>query len=36
MWNHRELTDGERMVKAIEGAEGKRLTYKTPIAKSGA
>lgn len=27
MWGHRELTDGERMVAAIQGAEGKRLMY---------
>lgn len=30
MWNHREVTDGERMVAAIEGAEGKRLFYRMP------
>jgi hypothetical protein len=29
-WNARHVSDGERMVKAIEGAEGKRLTYKQP------
>lgn len=28
VWNHREVTDGERMVAAMEGAEGKRLMYK--------
>lgn len=27
VWNHREVTDGERMVAAMEGAEGKRLMY---------
>lgn len=26
-WNHRKVTDGERMVAAIRGAEGKRLMY---------
>lgn len=30
-WKHRKVTDGERMVSAIEGAEGKRLMYKEPI-----
>lgn len=30
MWNNRKVTDGERMVAAIEGAEGKRLFYKQP------
>jgi transposase-like protein len=29
-WNARKVSDGERMVKAIEGAEGRRLTYKQP------
>ena len=29
-WNHRKVTDGERMVAAIGGAEGKRLTYREP------
>ncbi|MBI4963041.1 MAG: IS1595 family transposase [Desulfomonile tiedjei] len=27
-WNYRKVTDGERMVAAIEGAEGKRLMYR--------
>jgi len=27
-WNHRKLTDGERMVETVKAAEGKRLTYK--------
>ncbi|MCX5645073.1 MAG: IS1595 family transposase [Phycisphaerae bacterium] len=27
-WNRRKVSDGERMVAAIKGAEGKRLTYK--------
>jgi transposase-like protein len=26
-WKYRHTTDGERMVEAIKGAEGKRLTY---------
>jgi transposase-like protein len=29
-WNHRGVTDGERMVAAIEGAEGRRLMYREP------
>ena len=27
-WDHRRVTDGERMVSGIKGAEGKRLMYK--------
>lgn len=27
-WNYRKVSDGERMVAAIEGAEGKRLMYR--------
>jgi len=27
-WDHRNVTDGERMVAALKGAEGKRLTYR--------
>ena len=27
-WNHRKVSDGARMIAAIQGAEGKRLTYK--------
>ena len=27
-WNHRDVTDGARMVKAVESTEGKRLTYR--------
>jgi transposase-like protein len=27
-WDERKVTDGERTVEAIKGAEGKRLTYK--------
>jgi len=30
MWDSRKISDGERMVRAIEGAEGKRLYYKEP------
>jgi hypothetical protein len=30
-WNTRGLSDGERMVKAIGLAEGKRLTYKAAV-----
>lgn len=29
-WNTRKVTDGERMVAAIEGAEGRRLIYREP------
>ena len=30
-WNSRAMTDAERAVIAIEGADGKRLTYKEPV-----
>lgn len=30
-WNHRSETDGERTVRAIQGAKGKRLTYQCPL-----
>ena len=30
-WDYRKVTDGERMVAAIQGAEGKRLMYRSPI-----
>jgi transposase-like protein len=30
-WSQRGVTDGERMVEAIRGAEGKRLMYREPI-----
>jgi transposase-like protein len=30
-WDHRKTSDGQRMVAAIEGAEGKRLTYRQPV-----
>jgi transposase-like protein len=29
-WNHRKVTDGERMVAAIKGVKGKRLMYVQP------
>lgn len=29
-WNHRQVSDGERMVAAIKGAEGRRLMYREP------
>jgi len=30
-WNNRKVSDGERVVTAIRGIEGKRLYYKDPI-----
>ncbi len=30
-WDHRKTTDGQRMVAAVNGAEGKRLKYKGPV-----
>lgn len=33
-YNTRDLTDGERTVKLIQGAEGKRLTYKQQSSKN--
>jgi len=30
-WDHRHVTDGERMVAAIRGVKGKRLMYREPI-----
>jgi transposase-like protein len=30
-WNHRKVTDGERMVAAVGTIEGKRLTYRQAI-----
>lgn len=27
-WDHRKISDGDGMVAAIKGAEGKRLTYR--------
>jgi transposase-like protein len=32
-WDHRKVSDGERMVAAIKGAEGKRLMYREPVRK---
>jgi hypothetical protein len=32
LWNHREVSDTFRTEVAIEGSEGKRLTYSTPRA----
>ncbi len=32
-WNHRNVSDGTRMVAAIKGAEGRRLMYREPVAK---
>jgi transposase-like protein len=32
-WNNRHLNSGERFVTGLKKAEGKRLTYKMPIAK---
>jgi transposase-like protein len=29
-WEHRKVSDGHRMVAAVEGAEGKRLMYQQP------
>jgi transposase-like protein len=29
-WNHRKMTDGDRLVAAIIGAEGRRLMYRDP------
>lgn len=31
MYNNRKLTDGQRVVRALRGAEGKRLMYREPI-----
>lgn len=32
-WDRRNVSDGERMVAAINGTEGKRLTYRQPVKK---
>lgn len=32
-WDHRGVTDGERMVAGLKNSEGKRLMYKQPIAE---
>jgi len=34
LYNGRDLEDGERTVKAIRGAVGKRLFYRQPVARS--
>lgn len=34
-YNHRELRDGERVVAAIEAADGKRLRYRDPVDSKG-
>ena len=31
-WSLRQITDADRTVRAIMAGEGKRLTYKTPVA----
>jgi transposase-like protein len=36
LWNNRQMNDGERTIAAIKGAEGKRLTYKEPMAQQQA
>ena len=33
--NHRGLCDGERVVAAIEAADGKRLRYRDPVNSKG-
>lgn len=33
-WNHRKVSDGHRMVAAVNGSEGKRLKYKGPSGDS--
>jgi transposase-like protein len=33
-WNTRQVNDGERIAEAIKSAEGKRLMYREPTAKS--
>jgi hypothetical protein len=34
-WKHRGVTDGQRMVAALDGAEGKRLMYRQPTENAG-
>jgi transposase-like protein len=34
-WNNRSLRDGERVVAAIEAADGKRLRYREPVNSKG-
>jgi len=33
LWNNRKMNDGERTITAIQGAEGKRLMYRDPLAE---
>jgi len=33
-WDRRKITDGERMVEAIKGIEGKRLYFEEPIGEN--
>jgi len=33
LWNNRQMNDAERTITAIQGAEGKRLMYKDPLAE---
>jgi hypothetical protein len=35
-WNHRQVSDGQRMVAAIKGAEGKRLMVSAAKARNAA
>jgi transposase-like protein len=35
-WNNRKASDGERMIEAIKGADGKRLTYHQAGYRAGA
>jgi transposase-like protein len=35
-WKHRKTTDGQRMVAALDGADGKRLMYRQPVGKFSA
>ena len=35
LWDFRKTTDGERIVRAIKGAEGNRLVYKDTSMKAG-
>jgi hypothetical protein len=30
-WDYRNVNDGERIIKAVEGIEGKRLAYKDTV-----
>lgn len=34
-WDHRKVSDGERTEAAMAGAEGKRLTYRKLVGKTG-